>query len=225
MPKGSKPDPAHFLTSLATAIEARRGLAEDSVHMLMEGLRAGDSNAIHFGLRALGVHENNAIYEKIGMMTHSLHSLLGEFREDLAPTATIKSGATIVNAAERLEEVMLLSFEAADKTTHSTRRVAELLKQQDYALQIAREVLNDPSITDAERHATLNEFIDKQECCVTAIRVVNHEVLMTQNFQELTSKVLRKVIGVIRTIENKLFTLDSIYAGGDFEPDEADKTQ
>ena len=216
-----RPPESQIFTSLATALEARRGLAQESVQMLMGGLRSGDSTAIHFGLRALGVQENNEVYEKIGMMTHSLHGLLLQFREDLTQTAGGESGATISNAAEKLQEVMNLSVIAAEKTTRSTEKVAELLRQQDYALQIAREVLNNPKISHEQRQEILNEFIDKQESCVTAIRVVNHEVLMTQSFQNLTSKVLKRVIGVIRAMETKLMALDSIYAADDSEDDSA----
>ena len=198
------------LTAVALALEARRELALESVKILIEGLRVGDHNAIHLGLRGLGVSENTEMYEQIGMMTNSLHMLLADFRSDLAEARETPSEANIVNAADSLEEVMQLSFNAADRTMALTKQVSELLRQQEYAVQIASEVLNDEHLSPSERQRRLNEFLSKQLTSVTAVRILNQEVLSTQSFEELTTKALSKVIRVVQDLEGKLETLDSV---------------
>lgn len=209
-PKGSE----HILTAVVKALEARRELAQQSVQILMDGLRSGNQRAIHMGLRGLGVPEDSQMYQKIGMMSEALHTLLHEFRTSLkdAEQSDSLSNGSLYNATESLQRVIFLSRDAARRTSELTADVAELLHQQEFALEIAREVLNDPGISEAERQIRLNEFLDKQESCVTAIRVVNKEVLNTQSFRDMVSHVLERVITAIEGVEDQISELKELCA-------------
>jgi chemotaxis regulatin CheY-phosphate phosphatase CheZ len=204
----------HILTAVVKALEARRELAQQSVQILMDGLRSGNQGSIHMGLRGLGVPEDSQMYQKIGMMSEALHTLLHEFRTSLkdAEAAGSHSTGSLLNATESLQRVIFLSRDAARRTSELTADVAELLHQQEFALEIAREVLNDPRITEGERQARLNEFLDKQESCVTAIRVVNKEVLNTQSFRDMVSHVLERVITAIEGVEGQISDLKELCA-------------
>jgi len=196
------------VTAVVRIVEARRELAQESLRLLFEGLRSGVTQANDLGLRGLGVREDSEIYQRLGVLSHALSALRGGPGAKGSSADERDITCRVESTSIGLREVIAVSRAAAQKTAALTEQVSELLHQQVFALEIAREVLNDSALSEQERMLRLNNFLDKQTRCIHAIRAVNSEVLRTQSFQQPVAETIEKVIDVVDALGEHLADLE-----------------
>jgi chemotaxis protein CheZ len=154
---------------------------------------------------------NSELFAEIGKLTRQLHDSLNNFQLDsrLNDLAT----ADIPDAKERLNYVITRTEEAANKTMDVVESVFPVV---DNLAEQVRAV--NPSWTKL-----MNNEIDLpgfKELCVdidtlltTTGKETQHihglmtDVLMAQDFQDLTGQVIRKVIDLVREVEDSLINM------------------
>ncbi len=154
---------------------------------------------------------NSELFAEIGKLTRQLHDSLTNFQLDsrLNDLAT----ADIPDAKERLNYVITRTEEAANKTMDAVEAIFPVVET------ISEQVATvNPSWTKLmNNELDLKEF--KSLCLDIDILLKNTgketktihslmtDVLMAQDFQDLTGQVIRKVIDLVREVEDSLINM------------------
>lgn len=154
---------------------------------------------------------NSELFAEIGKLTRQLHDSLTNFQLDsrLNDLAT----ADIPDAKERLNYVITRTEEAANKTMDAVEAifpVVDTISEQVAAVN--------PSWTKLMNNdLDLNEFkslcVDIDTLLKNTGKETQHihslmtDVLMAQDFQDLTGQVIRKVIELVREVEESLINM------------------
>ncbi|MGV2871254.1 protein phosphatase CheZ [Colwellia sp. E150_009] len=154
---------------------------------------------------------NSDLFAEIGKLTRQLHDSLTNFNIDsrLSDLAT----ADIPDAKERLNYVITSTEEAANKTMDAVESIFPVL---DNIADQVRAV--NPAWTKLmNNEIELKEFkalcVDLDCLLATTGKETTHihslmtDVLMAQDFQDLTGQVIRKVIDLVREVEESLINM------------------
>jgi len=154
---------------------------------------------------------NSELFAEIGKLTRQLHDSLTNFQLDsrLNDLAT----ADIPDAKERLNFVITRTEEAANKTMDAVEAIFPVVDT------IAEQVSAvNPSWTKLmNNELDLKEFkslcLDIDTLLKNTGKETQHihslmtDVLMAQDFQDLTGQVIRKVIDLVREVEDSLINM------------------
>ena len=153
---------------------------------------------------------NTDVINKIGHMTRELHNSLRELGYDkkLSQAAT-----AIPDARDRLNYIATMTQQAAERVLNATdaaQPVVDKIGSEAKLLSAEWQKLFDKQL-DAEKfknlatrtHAYLVE-VPKQTKTANAFLT---EIMMAQDFQDLTGQVIKKVIEVTQQMEQELVTL------------------
>jgi len=158
---------------------------------------------------------NSDLFAEIGKLTRQLHDSLINFKLD--PRINDLATAEIPDAKERLNYVITCTEEAANKTMDAVESifpVVDTIQKQIHSVNPLWTKLMDNKLE-------LNEF---KELCLkidTLLVTTNNEtdnmrslmtdVLMAQDFQDLTGQVIRKVIDLVREVEDSLINMLTVF--------------
>ncbi|MBL4765516.1 MAG: protein phosphatase CheZ [Colwellia sp.] len=158
---------------------------------------------------------NSELFAEIGKLTRQLHDSLTNFQLDsrLNDLAT----ADIPDAKERLNYVITRTEEAANKTMDVVESVFPVV---DNLAEQVRAV--NPSWTKLmNNEIDLNEFkelcVDIDALLISTGKETQHihslmtDVLMAQDFQDLTGQVIRKVIELVHEVEESLINMLTVF--------------
>lgn len=154
---------------------------------------------------------NSELFAEIGKLTRQLHDSLTNFQLDsrLNDLAT----ADIPDAKERLNYVITRTEEAANKTMDAVESIFPVVEN------IANQVraVNPSWAKLMNNEIDLVEFkslcVDIDKLLITTGKETSHihsmmtDVLMAQDFQDLTGQVIRKVIDLVREVEESLINM------------------
>ncbi len=153
---------------------------------------------------------NSDVMNKIGHMTRELHNSLRELGYDqkLAQAAN-----AIPDARDRLNYIATMTQQAAERVLNATdaaQPVVDKIGSEAKQLSAEWQKLFDKQL-DAEKfknlatrtHAYLVE-VPKQTKAANAFLT---EIMMAQDFQDLTGQVIKKIIEVTQQMEQELVTL------------------
>ena len=154
---------------------------------------------------------HSELFAEIGKLTRQLHDSLNNFNLDsrLNDLAT----ADIPDAKERLNYVITRTEEAANKTMDAVESI----------FPVVDKIANQVSAVNPRWTKLMNNEIDLKEfknLCIDidsllvttgketqTIHSLMTDVLMAQDFQDLTGQVIRKVIDLVREVEESLINM------------------
>ena len=143
------------------------------------------------------------VHQKIGLLTRQLHDALNElgYADQLRGSA-----GELPDAQNRLSYIARLTGEAAEKVLS---RVEQAKAQQDRMAAENRRVLEalvrDP-VAAVAKGLVYNHLVDMEREAQVAD---NHltEIMMAQDFHDLTGQVIARVVNLAGTIEKQLVQL------------------
>jgi len=151
---------------------------------------------------------NTELFAEIGKLTRQLHNSLTNFQVDSRLSDLAQ--ADIPDAKERLNYVIERTEDAANKTMDAVEAIFPVVE----SLQSRVEVVNPLWEKLIQNKLALPEF--KQLCLdidellkstgkeTETMRTLMTDVLMAQDFQDLTGQVIRKVIELVIEVEESL---------------------
>lgn len=168
-------------------------MARDLVVRLEEGDEQGTTELLGVMTRA---HETS-LYRQIGKLTRQLHEFINSFHLELQVVAL--ADKEIPDARERLNRVIALTKQVADRTLGAVEVCLPLVDALPVRIRNLVDAL--PAMDEGHAHLTW--------CMGTAasLRRELEEILLTQEFQDLTGQVIRRVIGLVQEIETSLVAL------------------
>ncbi|TYK65627.1 protein phosphatase CheZ [Colwellia echini] len=178
---------------------------------LVELLESGQQEAADAVLARIQNPINSELFAEIGKLTRQLHDSLTNFQVDSRLNDLAK--ADIPDAKERLNYVITRTEEAANKTMDAVEAifpVVDTISEQVAAVN--------PSWTKLmNNELDLKEFkslcLDIDTLLKNTGKETRHihnlmtDVLMAQDFQDLTGQVIRKVIELVIEVEDSLINM------------------
>ena len=183
----------------------------DLANEFLDAIQEGNEEQADEILEMIAAERESRLFEEIGKLTRELHDSLASVRteSDLAGMAENE----IPDAKERLNFVIEKTEAAANRTMDSVEEilpVSETIRtragqlQEDWSRFQRREM-------DVEEFKKMGdelvEFLDELTKNSDKIHEGLTNILMAQDFQDITGQVIRKVIVVVQNVEESLVGL------------------
>lgn len=188
---------------------------QDCAKLLIDKLQSSNyedaSNLIHNLYEVRDRH----IFNSVGKLTRALHDAIVNFNVD----ADIKqepieiNSSEISDASDRLQYVIKMTQEAADKTMDRVENAAPIamnLGQEAAALKNEWQKLKSRQMNKEEfgqLYHRIDDFLEQMGEGTDQLNQSLQAIILEQGFQDLTGQVLKKVIGLITDVEKELVNL------------------
>jgi len=154
---------------------------------------------------------NSELFAEIGKLTRQLHDSLNNFQLDsrLNDLAT----ADIPDAKERLNYVITRTEEAANKTMDVVESVFPVVDNLAEQVRAVNPLWTKLMNNEIDLSGFKELCVDIDTLLTTTGKETQHihslmtDVLMAQDFQDLTGQVIRKVIDLVREVEDSLINM------------------
>jgi chemotaxis protein CheZ len=166
------------------------------------------SNLIH----SLYEVRDRHVFQSVGKLTRALHDAIVNFHVD-ADLYPESKDSEIRDATDRLQYVIKMTAEAADKTMDRVETAAPIavnLGQEANALKMEWEKLRRRELNKqdfARLYGRVGDFLEQMDQGAGQLSQNLQAIILEQGFQDLTGQVLKKVIGLITDVEKELVNL------------------
>lgn len=178
------------------------------VRDLLATLEKGDANGASDVIDDLANIRETDIYKEMGRITRELHDAITAFGMD--EQINVLAQSEIPDARQRLHHVIDMTDQAANKTLTEVEESLPICEE----LEKRSNALHDDWNRFKQRNMDLNEFkqlakrLDEFFSVNTGdagkLRSSLTNVLMAQDFQDLTSQIIKKVIKLVEDVEGNL---------------------
>jgi len=132
------------------------------------------------------------LYHQIGHVTRKLHNSLKEFRQTLDPRIRRIADEEVPQAVDSLEYVIKKTEEAANRTL-------AVVEKHQLGLDEFEEQLKTLEVSD--------DFMVHLDKFRSSLRDDLNEIMLAQEFQDITGQTIRRVIDLVNAIEAELIGL------------------
>lgn len=178
---------------------------------LVEHLEAGNSSDVSNVIRQLRIPYERELFDELGKLTRDLHEALNSFRGDSRLTELTRD--EIPDAKERLNYVVTMTEQATHRTLNALDEampIAESLQTRSQGLagnwqRFRRRELSVEEFREFAR--AVDVFFSASNEETERLRTLMSEVMMAQDFQDLTGQIIRRVIRLVHEVEENLVGL------------------
>lgn len=188
-------------------IDMRLSLAQS----LVTNLEQGNTAEVEGLISNLVNQQESLLFQEVGKLTRQLHDSLGVFAIDERIPDLAEN--RIPNARERLKFVIEKTEESAHRTLNTVEEALPIANEleangtamrEDWAKFTRREM-------DAEEFRQMSKRIEGfLETVVEDAKDLNKglsDVMMAQDFQDITGQIIRQVIDLVQDMEESLVTV------------------
>ncbi|QUN06872.1 protein phosphatase CheZ [Shewanella yunxiaonensis] len=182
---------------------------------LVELLSAGQQQQADEVVRELCQPIQQELFAEVGKLTRQLHNSLNEFPIDSRLVELTNND--IPDAKERLSFVIDMTEQAANKTMDA---VEECLPLSD-ALSVSLTNIKPSWDRLMRRNLSLEEFktlchdvqhfMAQTEADSSRLHELLNQILLAQDFQDLTGQMIRRVIDLVKEVESNLVSLLTMF--------------
>lgn len=157
----------------------------------------------------------HTLFEKVGQLTRQLHTSLQEFCID--SRIPVLATHEIPDAREHLNYVIDMTDKAANRTMDAVEAslpIADRLNDSIQAVLPHWQLLMTRSLDLGQFKVLchqLDDFLKSSEADADILRKRLTEILMAQDFQDLTGQMIRRVIKLVQEIEIKLVEMLTMF--------------
>jgi chemotaxis protein CheZ len=176
--------------------------------LLVEALEHGDGTSAEHLVKELATVRERDLFQEVGKLTRELHDALKNVRVDHEMVELAEN--EIPDTKERLNYVIQKTEEAAHRTLNAVEESLPLTE----GLQEEAGALNGDWDRFRRRERGIDEFkvfgdrleafLQKTGSTASDIQGKLSEVLMAQDFQDLTGQVIRQVMDLVQNVESQL---------------------
>ena len=158
---------------------------------------------------------NSELFAEIGKLTRQLHDSLTNFQLD--PRLSDLAKAEIPDAKERLNYVIERTEEAANKTMDAVEAIFPVVGTIQSQLESVKPLWqklmkNDLGLPEFKSLCRdIDVLLKTTDSETIRIHALMTDVLMAQDFQDLTGQVIRKVIDLVREVEDSLINMLTVF--------------
>lgn len=193
-------------------------LGSDSLELarkLVASLEAGDTSNARVMLDNLSRGRDSNLFQELGKLTRELHEALNSFQLD-SRIAEI-AGQDIPDAQERLQYVIKMTEQAANRTMDAIERslpIVDSINQGAASLvptwgKVMRKELQGSDFR--ELCVDTEKYLASTQGTSSDLHTQLTEVLMAQDYQDLTGQVIRRVINLVKDVEDNLVRMIRVF--------------
>ncbi len=151
--------------------------------------------------------QSEQMLSRIGKVTRTLHNSLGELGLD---KILEQAAQDIPDACDRLNYVARMTEQAAEKVLNATDIAiplqAEIASGATALEERWNEVLTNPSLYSLYKDAAMDTqaFLAMTGNHTTETKALLMDIMMAQDFQDLTGQVIQKITGLVQDLEKEL---------------------
>ncbi|EJN6827033.1 protein phosphatase [Vibrio cidicii] len=183
---------------------------------LVELLESGEQAQADALVASIYEDKGNLMLQEIGVLTRDLHDSLKHFAFDQRMTEIAQD--EIPDARDRLQYVIDKTEVAANKTMDAVEHCLPMADNLHHCLLQVRPQWNElmrGRIELSEFKALchrIDELLVQVEGDSTELRNQLTEILMAQDFQDLTGQIIRRVINLVNEVEGRLVEILTVFA-------------
>lgn len=183
----------------------------EQARLLVQQLESGDESAVPQTLEALSPLRESHLFQELGKLTRDLHSTLNNFQLDSRIAGLTEKD--IPDAKERLNYVIVMTQQAADRTLTSIEKVQPLTEELsnrslDLQKKWDRFRNRDMQVEEFRKLSKeLETYFEWLRDNVPAIQGHISDIMMAQDFQDLTGQIIKRVINLVHEVETSLVDL------------------
>lgn len=178
---------------------------------LLDALRQGDEEAARQALMNLTAARESMLFKEIGALARDLHDALRHFAEDVRLKELTKQ--EMPDARERLRYVTTLTEQAANRTLDAAEQALPLtdnliqrsMKMKERLVSLRKRHPDNQVLQDAL--GPIETYLGSVRREGELMRSKLHEIIMAQEFQDLSGQLLHQVILLLERIESELIDL------------------
>ncbi|GAP76128.1 MULTISPECIES: protein phosphatase CheZ [Pseudoalteromonas] len=165
--------------------------------------------------------EQSELFAEVGKLTRQLHESLKNFQLDTRLNDLTQEA--IPDAKQRLNYVMEMTEQAANKTMDAVEASLPIAEQLSTELHQIKPIWDKLMRRDLELGEfkqlchQLDSFMNRSQGSTVELHDLLNNVLMAQDYQDLTGQVIRRVIELVREVEDSLINLLTVFAGNEGE--------
>ena len=169
---------------------------------LVQLLEMGEQDAANELVQGRAVPGSSELFAEVGKLTRQLHDSLKSFQVD--PSISNLLEEDIPDAKRRLSHVIDMTEQAANQTMDAVETclpIADKLSTSLNAILPEWQKLMTRNLKLGEFKElchSLNDFLNQASSDANALQGSLTEVLMAQDYQDLTGQILRRVIELVR---------------------------
>jgi chemotaxis protein CheZ len=198
----------------------RRGLEPEVTEQLqrqaielVECVQAGKYAKAMALINELSEVRDQSLYREVGQLTRSLHEAIRNFQIDPRNAEQKEVLSKMTDASDRLEYVVQMTGQAANRTmdlVEETMPVAHAVRDEAIALRDEWQRLRRREMEPAEfreLYGRIDRFFTGLSTDADTMYHNLSEILLAQDFQDLTGQVIQKVTTLVKEVEEQMLNL------------------
>lgn len=194
----------------------------DKAKQLVEFLENDDVKSANSIITEIQNASSDALFDKVGSLTRQLHDSLEDFKFD----TRIESLANeeFPDARERLNYVIEMTDKAANRTMDAVEAclpIADSFNDRIQQVMPGWQKLMERELglgQFKELCKLLDDFLQVSVKDADSLRQYLTEILMAQDFQDLTGQMIRRVINLVQEVEVKLVEMLTMFSDTELAP-------
>ncbi|MBU2710432.1 protein phosphatase CheZ [Zooshikella harenae] len=187
---------------------------KNRAHKMVEHLEKGNLKDAMQVIHEINEVRDKSLYKEIGRLTRALHEAIKNFHLDAGFSGRDKEQiSSMADASERLSYVTKMTEQAANRTMDLVDEsvpiagdIAEKSKSLREGWQKLRKRQMKPT-EFRELYHHIDEFLDTTEGKANTLYSNLNEIILAQDFQDLTGQVIKKVVDLVAEVEESLVHL------------------
>ena len=181
------------------------------VDLLTQGEQSLDDDLI----RDIAMPIQKELFDEVGRLTRQLHSAIVGFQVD--DRLVELANTEIPDAKERLNYVIDMTEQAANKTMDAVEECLPLANALTTNIQSVKPAWD----RLMRREIELSEFktlchdvqqlVERSELDSIRLKELLNQILLAQDFQDLTGQMIKRVIDLVREVENNLVSMLTVF--------------
>lgn len=190
--------------------------------LLIEQLESGQTDEAALTIQRLGAPYERELFEELGRLTRELHDALRSFRDDSRLIEITQS--EFPDAKERLNHVITMTEQATHRTLNAVEEglpIAEALHEKSARFAESWTKFRGRKLNVAQFRELTHELDDFLRHATDETKRMGHlmsEIMMAQDFQDLTGQIIARVIKLVQEVEGNLVGLVRL-SGERLEPE------
>lgn len=189
------------------------GELKEHATSLKDALDSGNLQDAMKYIAELGELRERSLYREVGRLTRSLHEALRNFEISPESQEQQEELSKMADASDRLDYVVKLTGRSANKTmdlVEDTMPLASNLREEAEAIRsdwgrLRRREMEPSEFRDLYRR--IDRFLDRVGSDSDRLHNNLSEILLAQDFQDLTGQVIQRVTSLVRDVEEHLVRL------------------
>jgi chemotaxis protein CheZ len=199
----------------------------ERVDKLGDALKAGNNESANNLIAELTTLRESALYQELGKLTREIHESINAFNQDQRVVELTEED--IPDAKERLGYIVTKTEEAAHKTMTGAEAAMDIVDEFNERANVIRERWTQFRTRELSKNDflqlsdDLDAFLGSIAPESDKVRARMTDIMMAQDYQDLTGQMIKQVISMVQEVEEKLVRLVAI-SGAELSEPEKKKT-